>query len=129
MKDLDYYLNLPYKIEIEKIPKSDGDGYCATIPEFKNTALFWGDGDSEVEALQDLKSAFRSALIGLLQAGIKIPEPKNNKEKTKNLAITLKQSILEATDRYAKELGMSRSAFISNGIESYISSLNATQNR
>ncbi|WP_190317929.1 MULTISPECIES: hypothetical protein [unclassified Campylobacter] len=41
MKDLNYYLNLPCKITIEKISKNEGGRYSATMPEFKGVALFW----------------------------------------------------------------------------------------
>ena len=123
MKDLEYYLNLPYKIEIEKIPENDGGGYCAMMPEFKGAALFWGDGKSEVEALKDLKLAFKSALTGLIESGKKIPEPKAKTDKTKSIAITLKQSVIDRIDRHAKELGISRSALIFKGMDSYLNNV------
>ena len=32
-KDLDYYMNLPYTIEIIRIPDSQGGGFSARLPE------------------------------------------------------------------------------------------------
>ena len=58
MKDLQYYLNLPYKIEIKKIPDKEGGGWGAFMPEFDKVALLWGDGDTPDEALKDLRDAF-----------------------------------------------------------------------
>ena len=40
MKNLDYYLNLPYKIELKKIPEKEGGGYGAFMPEFNGVAFF-----------------------------------------------------------------------------------------
>ena len=45
-KDIDYYLNLPYKIELNQIPQSEGGGFCARMPEFEGVAFFYGDGAS-----------------------------------------------------------------------------------
>ena len=58
-KDLDYYLNLPYKIELKKIPQSEGGGWGAFMPEFNGVAFFYGDGESKNEALDELDVAFR----------------------------------------------------------------------
>jgi len=43
MKNLDYYLNLPYKIELKKIPQNQGGGWGAFMPELNNIAFFYGD--------------------------------------------------------------------------------------
>ncbi|VEG60413.1 Uncharacterised protein [Campylobacter jejuni subsp. doylei] len=34
MKDLDYYLNLPYEIIIKKLDEKDGGGYFARYKDF-----------------------------------------------------------------------------------------------
>ena len=58
MKNLDYYLNLPYKIELKKIPQNQGGGWGAFMPELNNIAFFYGDGESKEEALAELEEAF-----------------------------------------------------------------------
>ena len=118
MKDLNYYMNLPYEIIVRPLSKDEGGGYLARYKDFK---YIMGDADSEAEAIADVKSAFSGAIEVMLENGDEIKEPKIKKEKTKNLAITLKESITEKIDRYAKELGISRSALISKGMESYLS--------
>ena len=34
MKDLQYYLNLPYKIEIKKIPDKEGGGWVLAAKKY-----------------------------------------------------------------------------------------------
>lgn len=121
-KDLEYYKNLPYKIELKRIPNDEGGGYCAMMPEFKGVALFYGDGDDEIEAINDLKSAFVSTLEGLLKENLYIPEPMQDGE-SKNLAITLKGSLIDEIDFYAKKLSISRSAFLEICAKNYIKTM------
>lgn len=126
MKDLQYYLNLPYKIEIKKIPDEEGGGWGAFMPEFDKVALFFwggGDGDTLDEALKDLKEAFECTLETLLQEGLNIPEPSKNKDLAKNPAITLKESLVKEIDEKALELGISRSALIALAAKKYIKEL------
>ncbi|MFW6242522.1 MAG: type II toxin-antitoxin system HicB family antitoxin [bacterium] len=80
-KDLDYYLNLPYKIEITPIPK---EGYFAKLPEFDEVSIIrYGENiDEVIEDLQELKVL---KIKEYLNNGIEIPEPKlNNKDPYKN---------------------------------------------
>lgn len=121
MKDLNYYMNLPYEIIVRKLSSDEGGGYFASYKDFP---YIMGDGENEIEAITDVKKAFKFVIETDLTEGKAIKEPKQKTDKTKNLAITLKESILNKTDQYAKELGISRSAFVSKSIENYISSLN-----
>ncbi len=72
-KDLTYYLNLPYKIELEKIPPHEGGGYSARIPLFGQSIT--GDGETREEALQDLDNSKEKRLKEYLEKGLPIPEP------------------------------------------------------
>lgn len=40
MKNLEYYLNLPYKIELKKIPLDEGGGWAAFMPELNSVSFF-----------------------------------------------------------------------------------------
>jgi len=53
-KDLNYYLKLPYMMEISVIPKEKGGGFEAAIPELGRYA-FVGQGDTIEDAIQDLE--------------------------------------------------------------------------
>jgi len=74
-KDLEYYMSLDYKIEINPIPPEDGGGYMATIPQLGKWA-FVGDGDTIPEALKSLEEVKRSYFEDYIKNGTPIPEPK-----------------------------------------------------
>ena len=68
--DLDYYMSLPYKIEI--IKDTDEEGYVAFIPELKGCIT---TGITEEDALENLKDAKAAWLLSALEDGAPIPEP------------------------------------------------------
>ncbi|QKF60913.1 type II toxin-antitoxin system HicB family antitoxin [Campylobacter curvus] len=121
-KDVNYYLNLPYKIELKKIPENEGGGWGAFMPEFNGIAFFYGDGETKSEALEDLDAAFKFTLEGLIEDNIPIPMPAQS-DKSKNLAVTIKQSLVNEIDFYAKKMGLSRSAFLAVSAKQYIKTL------
>jgi predicted RNase H-like HicB family nuclease len=73
-KNLDYYLSLPYKIEVIPIPEEEGGGYCARLPQFGVLGIV-GDGETIEEALRDLEEAKRLRFDGYIREGLEIPEP------------------------------------------------------
>ena len=73
-KDLNYYLNLPYRISIEPIPPEEGGGWRAYIPELGELA-FQGDGETPQEALANLEKIKADLFKFYLEKGIPIPEP------------------------------------------------------
>ena len=73
-KDLNYYLNLPYKMEITVIPKEKGGGFEAAIPDLGRYA-FVGQGDTIEDAIKDLEETKRENFKNLLMKKVDIPEP------------------------------------------------------
>jgi antitoxin HicB len=67
-KDLDYYLHLPYRIEIYP----GGDGYTASIPDLPGCLTF---GDSLQEVLELIEDAKALWLELAVEDGNPIPEP------------------------------------------------------
>lgn len=78
-KDLSYYLNLDYKIEITPISKEMGGGYEASIPELGKYA-FIGYGKTPSEAIRDLNKTKKQYFKEFIQKEIDIPEPEERKE-------------------------------------------------
>lgn len=70
-----YYINLPYRVVIDKIPKDKGGGFCATIPELGQFA-FLGVGETEAEAIKNLRDNQFYLFTDYLKENIKIPMPK-----------------------------------------------------
>ena len=73
-KDLKYYLELNYPIEITKIPEDEGGGYSASIP-FLGRNAFLSDGETIEEALKNLDIIKEENFNRMLEKGIPIPEP------------------------------------------------------
>ncbi len=112
MKDLNYYLSLNYELDIKK----ENDYFVANYNEFPRIL---GTGNSEIEAIKDLQDAFKSFVEVSLKHGDNIKEPAKNYP-SKNYAITMQISIMEEIDKLAKKLGLSRSAIITMGMQSYM---------
>ncbi|MBP3208048.1 MAG: type II toxin-antitoxin system HicB family antitoxin [Campylobacter sp.] len=120
-KDINYYLNLPYEIKIIRL--DDGDYYAKYADsELNKKVLMAGDGKTPNEAIDDLKSAFACYLESAIEEGEFIPEPAQ-KDKSKNLAVTIKESLLNEIDFYAKKMGLSRSAFLAISAKNYIKTI------
>nr|DAK15191.1 MAG TPA: HicB-like antitoxin [Caudoviricetes sp.]DAS13649.1 MAG TPA: hypothetical protein [Caudoviricetes sp.] len=120
-KDVNYYLNLPYEIKIIRL--EDGD-YFAQYADvgLNKLVLMAGDGKTPNDAIEDLKEAFRCYLEDAIAKSEFIPEPLKD-EKSKNLAVTIKQSLVDEIDFYAKKMGLSRSAFLAVSAKQYIKTL------
>jgi antitoxin HicB len=69
-KTIDYYLSLPYPIEL--IPDEDGYWF-ARIPLLEGCMT---NGESREDALKMLDDAFRGWFESALEHGLNIPEPK-----------------------------------------------------
>lgn len=78
-KNLDYYMNLPYTIEIIPIPEDQGGGFTVRLPQVGRFAIT-GDGETPEEAIADLEKAKRRRFKEYLKKGVPIPEPEPEKE-------------------------------------------------
>lgn len=103
-KDLSYYLNLPYEIIVRKLTDDEGGGYFAYYKDFKG---IMGDGESEAEAIADVKEAFKGAIEVMIEMGDFICEPASE-EKRVRVNVSLPKSLLDAIDRVSSN----RSAFL-----------------
>ena len=120
-KDLNYYLNLPYEVVVVRDKNFDSTYYYYAY--YKEYKFIKGTGENEAEAIADLKEAFKCALGEMLADGEKIKEPQSLENKTKNYAITMKENIMHEIDDAAKQLGISRSAFLTISAKNYIQNL------
>lgn len=96
MKDLNYYLNLPYTISVKKLDDGEYFAEYLDINLTKNN-LIAGWGKDELEAINDLKEAFACYVEGALKDGDFIPEPLREDKKVR-INITLSKSIINAID-------------------------------
>ena len=121
VRNLNYYLNLPYVAIVVKDKNFDDTFYYYAY--YKEYEYIKGAGNNEAEAISDLKSAFKDALAQMLADNEEIIEPRSLSIKTKSYAITMKENIMQEIDIAAKELGVSRSAFLAISAKNYIRAL------
>ncbi|GKH61384.1 type II toxin-antitoxin system HicB family antitoxin [Campylobacter ureolyticus] len=105
VKDKNYYLNLPYTMEIKK----DDDEFVAFYKEYPKIT---GVGDSEIEAIKDFKEAFSTLLDVLLEDGKEIIEPKPVEKKVR-VNIFISERILKEI----KKISNNRSDFLAKAAE------------
>jgi len=69
-KDLEYYMHLPYRVEV--YPEPDGSGYTATIPDLPGCITCAGTMEELAEMIEDAK---RTWIECSLEDGLPIPDP------------------------------------------------------
>lgn len=74
MKDLNYYMSLPYDIKVQELTDDDGGGIFMSIPLLGEMAVC-AHGDTYDEARADLEEVKKDFLESWLEAGVDIPEP------------------------------------------------------
>ena len=74
MKDLDYYMSLPYEMKLEELSEDDGGGIFLSIPLLGEMAVN-GHGDTYLEAREALENCKRDFLESWIEAGVDISEP------------------------------------------------------
>lgn len=92
-KNLEYYMKLPYTIEIIPIPESQGGGFTAHLPQIGKFAIT-GDGETPQEAFDSLETAKRERFIEYLEKGVEIPEPEEEKEEYSGCFIVRSPKVL-----------------------------------
>jgi len=115
-KDLNYYMNLPYKVEIT--PEEDGTGYNAAIPDLKGCMAF---GETIEEAYEVLTEVKRAWFEIALERGWRIPEPLPVEFKAHSgrfnvrLPRYLHRELAEIAEREGTSLNQLVVAFLSEG--------------
>jgi antitoxin HicB len=71
---IEHFMDLPYRIEIVKIPDGKGGGFMARLPQFGRMAAM-GDGETINEAITDLEESKRALFETYISEGIEIPDP------------------------------------------------------
>lgn len=90
MKDLNYYMSLPYEVKVEELTEDDGGGIMLSIPLLGEAAVR-GHGDTYPEARENLEQAKKDFLEIWLKDGWEIPEPQT-------------ENFFDDVDVYVKEL-------------------------
>lgn len=74
MKNLEYYMSLPYEMKLEELSDDDGGGIFLSIPLLGEMAVN-GHGDTYLEAREALENCKRDFFEMWIKEGCEIPEP------------------------------------------------------
>lgn len=70
--DVERYLNMPYRVTLCPLPPDEGGGWFAEIPDLPGCG---SDGETQEEALENLRDAQREWILAAIEMGRPIPEP------------------------------------------------------
>lgn len=105
-KSIDYYMNLPYTIEMQRDPEA---GWFVRVKELPGCM---SQGDTAEEALAMIWDAMRAWLEVALQEKVPIPEPKPEEEYSGKFVVRVPRSLHRELVEAADEEGVSLNQFI-----------------
>ena len=106
MKTLEYYMNLPYRLEI--IPDADEGGFVASYPELRG-CLTCGDTIESVAAnAEDCK---RTWLVAAMEDNLEIPEPSDVSEYSGQFKLRIPKSLHKSLAEHSKAEGISMNQY------------------
>lgn len=106
MKTIDYYLNLPYKLEI--VPDMDEGGYAAKYPELPGCITV---GETLESAINNANDAKREWITLALEDGNTIPEPSTYDDYSGQFKLRLPKSLHKLLADQSKEEGVSMNQY------------------
>lgn len=106
MKNLEYYMNLNYKIEIVK-DETEG-GYVLSIPELKGCLTCADSLEKGMEMLEDAKKQW---LMAALESGYEIPEPNVLENYSGQFKLRLPKSLHKELAERSKQEGISMNQY------------------
>ena len=106
MKTLDYYMGLPYKLEI--VPDSTEGGYVASYPELRGCITV---SDTLASVAANAEDAKREWIQAAMEEGIEIPEPLSEAEYSGQFKLRMPKSLHRALAQHSKEEGISMNQY------------------
>lgn len=106
-KNLEYYLNLPYTIEMHNTP---GEGWFIKVKELPGCM---SQGDTPEKAVQMIQDAMRTWIQYSVEDGDPIPEPKTEEQYSGKFVVRVPRSLHRELVETAEREGVSLNALIS----------------
>ncbi|MCC3737451.1 type II toxin-antitoxin system HicB family antitoxin [Staphylococcus hominis] len=111
MKNLEYYMSLPYNMEI--IPMKDYDNSIYYVARYKELEGLEGVGETPKEAFMDLEEIKEDWFKLSIELGVIIPEPiENTTEESIKLTYRAPKSINFQLEKFSKSEGISKNSAI-----------------
>ena len=106
VKTIDYYMNLPYKMEI--VPDKEEGGFVASFPDLPGCITI---GDTIEEVIQNVIDAKKAWLEAELEVDAIIPEPEKLKEYSGQFKLRLPKSLHKQLAEQSKVEGVSMNQY------------------
>lgn len=106
MKNIDYYMTLPYKMEIVE-DKDEGD-YVVSYPDLPGCITCGETIETAVANANDAKMAWIEAA---LESGIEIQEPNNLEEYSGQFKLRIPRSLHRSLAEHSKKEGISMNQY------------------
>ncbi len=106
MKTLEYYLSLPYRLEV--IPDTEEGGYTACYPELPGCVTC---GETAEKAVHGALDAKRAWLEAALEDGAEIAEPSSEEAYSGQFKLRMPKSLHKALAEHSKREGISMNQY------------------
>lgn len=106
MKTLEYYLGLPYRMEI--VPDIAEGGYAVRFPELPGCLTC---GDTLAQAAANAEACKREWLSAALEDGYPIPEPLTEWEYSGQFKLRIPKSLHKSLAEHSKKEGISMNQY------------------
>lgn len=106
MKTSDYYMNLPYRLEI--VPDPDEGGYVVRYPDLPGCISV---GESISEAIANIEDAKLAWITAAIEEGIKISEPDSLEDYSGQFKLRIPKSLHRSLAEHAKAEGTSMNQY------------------
>jgi len=105
-KTLDYYMNLPYTIELRRDPE---EGWFVRVKELRGCM---SQGDTAEEAMAMIREAMQLWFEVALEEGLPIPEPRTEEEYSGKFVVRVPRSLHRELVESASQEGVSLNQYI-----------------
>ena len=102
MKTIEYYMNLPYRLEL--VPDTEEGGFVASYPELRGCLTSGETAEAALKNAQDSKREW-------LEDGYEIPEPTSDEEYSGQFKLRLPKSLHRALAENSKREGISMNQY------------------
>ena len=106
MKKTEYYMNLPYRLEI--IPDPDEGGYAVRYPDLPGCI---SAGDTIPEAVANAEDAKFAWISAAIEEQLRIPEPSSDEDYSGQFKLRIPKSLHRSLAEHAKAEGTSMNQY------------------
>jgi predicted HicB family RNase H-like nuclease len=116
-KNLDYFMTLPYRIELQEISQDLGGGFSVCVPALGRYAVH-ADGETVLEALEKLEEIKRDRLAAYLEADVTIPEPEKEENFSGKFVLRIPKYLHRELSIKARQNNVSLNQFVASLLSS-----------